>query len=70
MAKLVSSWSKNIKSLPENYVFPPDQRPKELVAPPYNPPIVDLIKSADEARQQILEAGRDFGFFQVHSSTF
>ncbi|PSS09435.1 Hyoscyamine 6-dioxygenase [Actinidia chinensis var. chinensis] len=65
MAKLVSSWSKDIKSLPENYVFPPDQRPKELVAPLYNPPIVDLTKSADEARQKILEAGRDFGFFQV-----
>ncbi|GMP90677.1 hypothetical protein CsSME_00041690 [Camellia sinensis var. sinensis] len=70
MAMLVSSWSKDVYSLPETYVFPPDQRAGDLIPLACNNPIIDLNKAVDnhgrsETIQQILKAGREFGFFQV-----
>ncbi|KAI7982196.1 Hyoscyamine 6-dioxygenase [Camellia lanceoleosa] len=63
---LVSSWSKDVHSLPETYVFPPDQRAGDLIALACNNPIIDLNKVVDhhdrsETIQQILKAGREFG---------
>lgn len=46
MEKLVSSWSINVQSLPENYVLPPGQRPGKLIVPPCKSlPVVDLGKA-------------------------
>ncbi|CAO2826585.1 unnamed protein product [Amaranthus hypochondriacus] len=66
---LVSNWS-NGKRLPENYVFPPKQRPGDHNIPISNSiPIIDLAKVNGPDRHQIIqniiEAGLEFGFFQV-----
>ncbi|KAL6338194.1 hypothetical protein AAG906_015157 [Vitis piasezkii] len=60
MEALVSSWSTNAQSLPENYVFPPRQRPGKLIVPPCKSiALIDLGKaeSSDRAEtiQKILE---------------
>ncbi|CAN1766528.1 Hyoscyamine 6-dioxygenase [Linum perenne] len=64
MAKLLSSWYKQVKSLPESYILPPDQRPGTDPAPISDEiPVVDL--EAPDSTQLILEACQEFGFFQV-----
>ncbi|KAA8550760.1 hypothetical protein F0562_002444 [Nyssa sinensis] len=69
MATLLSSWSKDVQSLPEMYVFPPDTRPGEHIVPVCNNPVVDLNRTMGhnqaETIQQIIEASQEFGFFQV-----
>lgn len=70
MAMFVSRLSRDVQSLPEAYVFPPDKRPGELAAPEFNNPIIDFSKPVDETIPKILRAGQEFGFFQVHFSTF
>ncbi|KAJ4726866.1 Hyoscyamine 6-dioxygenase [Melia azedarach] len=69
MEKLVSTWYKD-KSLPENYIFPPEKRPGKFSVPSCDAiPVVDLSKALDHNRsdiiEQILKAGKEFGFFQV-----
>ncbi|KAK3193574.1 hypothetical protein Dsin_024884 [Dipteronia sinensis] len=69
MDKLVSIWSKD-QSLPENYIFPPENRPGKFAdAPPSDTiPVIDLSKTVDnraDTIQQILQASKEFGFFQV-----
>ena len=73
MEALVSSWSTNAQSLPENYVFPPRQRPGKLIVPPCKSiALIDLGKaeSSDRAEtiQKILEASQEYGLFQIHIS--
>jgi isopenicillin N synthase-like dioxygenase len=65
MAMFVSRLSRDVQSLPEAYVFPPDKRPGELVAPEFNNPIIDFSKPVDETIPKILRAGQEFGFFQA-----
>ena len=71
---LISSWAKDVQSLPETYVFPPEQRPMELIAPASNNPIVDLDQAVkhhcSDTIQKILKAGQDFSFFQVYFPNF
>ncbi|XP_016503154.2 hyoscyamine 6-dioxygenase-like [Nicotiana tabacum] len=64
---LVSSWAKNVDTMPENYVMPPDKRPGELVSVGSNIPVIDLAKSSNHAGlvQEILKASQEFGLFQV-----
>ncbi|XP_039021675.1 hyoscyamine 6-dioxygenase-like [Hibiscus syriacus] len=69
MEKLVSSWF-NDRPLPQSYIFPPDTRPGNHIIPGCSTiPVVDLGKASGCDRtgivQQILEASREFGFFQV-----
>ncbi|KAK0580988.1 hypothetical protein LWI29_008488 [Acer saccharum] len=69
MDKLVSIWSKD-QSLPENYIFPPENRPGKFVdVPPSDTiPVIDLSKTVDNRNdtiQQILQTSKEFGFFQV-----
>ncbi|XP_047339437.1 hyoscyamine 6-dioxygenase-like [Impatiens glandulifera] len=65
MTGLVSSWSKDVQSLPESYILPQDQRPSELVSEYINI-LVDLNNCDQfETIHEILEAGKDLGFFQV-----
>ncbi|XP_059660366.1 protein DOWNY MILDEW RESISTANCE 6-like isoform X2 [Cornus florida] len=69
MEKLVSNWY-SVQSLPETYVFPPDQRPGKLIVPLCKTiPVIDLGKAEDHDQsdivQQILNASQEFGFFQV-----
>ncbi|XP_052169965.1 hyoscyamine 6-dioxygenase-like [Diospyros lotus] len=68
-ARFVSDWSKHVQSLPEDYVFPPGQRPGKLTVLPGNSPVIDLNQAANYdpslTAHQILEASREFGFFQV-----
>ncbi|XP_059664397.1 hyoscyamine 6-dioxygenase-like [Cornus florida] len=69
MVKLISSWCKDVQSIPKNYVQPPDLRPGELIFPVKSGPVVDLSKALGQDRagtiQQIMQAGQEFGFFQV-----
>lgn len=66
---LLSSWCKDVKSLPEKYVFPLHQRPQELNTPLFDSPVIDLSKSTFQEKMetinQIIKAGEEFGFFQV-----
>lgn len=67
MEKFVSSW-KDGKTLPENYVFPVEQRPgKQLnTKSKFTIPLIDLNVS-DHALllRHIIEASQEFGAFQV-----
>ncbi|MFS7975302.1 putative hyoscyamine (6S)-dioxygenase [Helianthus anomalus] len=66
MANLVSTWSKTTQTLPENYIFPPDQRPGSFEIPLcQNIPVIDLSASHSKTVQEILHACQEFGFFQV-----
>ncbi|KAM7253703.1 hypothetical protein ACFE04_031385 [Oxalis oulophora] len=56
----------------ENYVFPPDKRPGNLIVPTkVSIPVIDLRPNGDPDDrkivniQQILKASEEFGFFQV-----
>ncbi|GAB2254418.1 hypothetical protein Droror1_Dr00022227 [Drosera rotundifolia] len=66
MEKLVSSWFSH-KIVPENYVFPANKRPGEhLVAACKAIPTIDLNDvDKNDVIHQIMNACRDFGFFQV-----
>lgn len=69
MEKLVSSWSSN-QHLPEDYVFPVEQRPgKESTIPVCKAiPVIDLGKAShgrEDIIQQIIDGSQKFGFFQV-----
>lgn len=66
MDKLVSSWCSD-KTLPESYIFPPDTRPGNLADAPVSAsvPTIDLSGDRPDTIHKIIEASRDFGFFQV-----
>ena len=67
MASLLSSWSSNLKSLPENYAVPEGKRPGKLAPISRDIPVIDLGE-ADRAAvvQKIIKASQEFGLFQVH----
>ncbi|XAR61110.1 Hyoscyamine (6S)-dioxygenase [Bertholletia excelsa] len=65
MAMLISSWSKDVQSLPEPYILPPSKRPGELIVPATQGPLIDLNHDRSETIRKFLEAGKEFGFFQV-----
>ncbi|XP_021768848.1 protein DOWNY MILDEW RESISTANCE 6-like [Chenopodium quinoa] len=66
--KIVSSWF-NGKSLPKNYIIPPEKRPGEISYPACEIPVIDLFKANGNDRKvvvdQIIKACKNFGFFQV-----
>ncbi|KAK1356698.1 Hyoscyamine 6-dioxygenase [Heracleum sosnowskyi] len=69
MEKLVSSWFSG-QNLPEDYIFPVEQRPGEEFTIPVCEaiPIIDLGKASHDRLdiiQQIINASQKFGFFQV-----
>lgn len=69
MEKLVSSWS-SVQNLPEDYIFPVEQRPGEEFSVPVCKaiPVIDLGEASHDRAgiiQQIINASQDFGFFQV-----
>ncbi|KAI3760171.1 hypothetical protein L1987_50562 [Smallanthus sonchifolius] len=54
------------KVLPENYIFPVDERPGSVEVPLcQNIPLIDLSQSQSQTVQEILDACQEFGFFQV-----
>ncbi|KAK4253139.1 hypothetical protein QN277_010747 [Acacia crassicarpa] len=68
MEKLVSNWYN--RSMPENYMFPPEKRPGKLHVPMGEGiPVIDLSEVEEGDRtltiQKILKASEEFGFFQV-----
>ncbi|XP_054813807.1 hyoscyamine 6-dioxygenase-like [Prosopis cineraria] len=69
MDKLVSSWY-NVRSVPEDYIFPPETRPGNLHVPIGEViPVIDLSEAERGDRtatiQKILKAAQEFGFFRV-----
>ncbi|KAI8549828.1 hypothetical protein RHMOL_Rhmol06G0055700 [Rhododendron molle] len=69
---LLSSWSREVQSVPANYVFPKDKRPGGDIEVPVCKalPVIDLsqldgIDHRVKTVQQIMKANRDFGMFQV-----
>ncbi|KAF5951382.1 hypothetical protein HYC85_009326 [Camellia sinensis] len=70
MSALVSSWSKNVHTLPENFVCSSEERPGDLAVPLCRGiPVVDLqqVDGHDRADsiKQIMKGSQDFGMFQV-----
>ncbi|KAE9454570.1 hypothetical protein C3L33_13530, partial [Rhododendron williamsianum] len=71
MSTLLSTWSRNVQSVPANYVFPEDKRPGGDIAAPVckDIPVIDLSRLDDldhvEIIQQIMKANHDLGMFQV-----
>nr|XP_043635258.1 hyoscyamine 6-dioxygenase-like [Erigeron canadensis] len=65
MARLVSSWSKGVHSIPKDYIVPPERRCGDFVAVCKDIPVIDLQKQRPESVQQILKACQEFGVFQV-----
>lgn len=72
MGTPLSSWSRNVQSVPPNYVMPEDKRPGDDIAAPVckDIPVVDLSQLAGldriEIIQQIMKANMDLGMFQVY----
>lgn len=66
---LVASWCKNVNSLPENYIMPPELRSTDFSVSK-DIPVLDLEQDAGHGRstliQQIIKATEEFGAFQVH----
>ncbi|TVU07475.1 hypothetical protein EJB05_46798, partial [Eragrostis curvula] len=53
-------------SVPESYVFPVDKRPGNSASSAAAIPVVDLAgDDQDKIVKQIIDAGKEFGFFQV-----
>lgn len=71
MARLISSWSKNANSIPQDYVYPVDQRLQLDIPICKEIPVIDLSLAMgtdiDRAKvaQQILKALDDYRAFQV-----
>ncbi|KAG5567436.1 hypothetical protein RHGRI_002849 [Rhododendron griersonianum] len=71
MSSLVSSWSRTVHSVPEDYVFPENKRPGSDIAAPVckDIPVIDLSQLDGLDRvgkiQQIMKANCDLGIFQV-----
>ncbi|XP_049379879.1 hyoscyamine 6-dioxygenase-like [Solanum stenotomum] len=65
MASLVSSWSSEVNSIPENYVVPLEKRVNADVPIGKHIPVIDLSQSSTQSIQQIIKASADFGLFQV-----
>lgn len=63
MENLLSSSSSH-DTLPDRFVFPPDQRPPASSAA-VSLPVIDLSRGRDEVRRAILHVGKELGFFQV-----
>ncbi|KAL6599322.1 hypothetical protein ACP70R_045816 [Stipagrostis hirtigluma subsp. patula] len=55
-------------TVPDEYVFPPEKRPDsdELVDSTITLPVIDLAGSHPDVMDEIIKAGKDFGFFQVN----
>ncbi|KAJ1417492.1 Oxoglutarate/iron-dependent dioxygenase [Sesbania bispinosa] len=66
MENLISNWS-NIRSVPEDYIFPPESRPGNLNIPfSSSTPVIDLSgDTKTNTIQKMIKASEDFGFFQV-----
>lgn len=65
-------WYKD-QSLPKNYIFPLETRPGKTIIPASTTiPAIDLSKASEQnlsdTVQQILEAEKEFGFFQIRIS--
>ncbi|KAJ8438138.1 hypothetical protein Cgig2_033017 [Carnegiea gigantea] len=70
MEKFISVWSDG-KTVPKSYIFPPDQRPGDLIVPKSGDsvPMIDMRKAEthDHADliHQIMQASQEYGCFQV-----
>lgn len=65
MAQLVSTWSKGVQSVPEDYILTPERRPADLVTVCKEIPVINLQNDRSEIIQQVLKACEEFGYFQV-----
>ncbi|XP_020163628.2 2'-deoxymugineic-acid 2'-dioxygenase-like [Aegilops tauschii subsp. strangulata] len=63
MANLLSS-APSHATLPDCFVFLPDQRPPAS-SQAVSLPVIDLCRGRDEVRRAVLDAGKELGFFQV-----
>jgi 2'-deoxymugineic-acid 2'-dioxygenase/mugineic-acid 3-dioxygenase len=63
MENLLSS-APSHATLPDRFVFPPDQRPPASTCT-VSLPVIDLSRGRDEVRRAVLDAGKELGFFQA-----
>lgn len=72
MSNLVSSLSKNVQAVPEEYILPKEERPGDIAAPVCKDiPVIDLSQAEGsldryEIIQTMMKASQEFGIFQVH----
>ncbi|KAK3118160.1 hypothetical protein QOZ80_9BG0695140 [Eleusine coracana subsp. coracana] len=54
-------------AVPDEYVMPPEKRPEndELIDPTVTVPVIDLAAGHHQVIDEIMKAGKEFGFFQV-----
>ncbi|KAK1412615.1 hypothetical protein QVD17_34005 [Tagetes erecta] len=65
MALLVSSWSNSVKSVPKDYVMPPERRAEDFLTVCKEIPVINLQNARSEIVKQVLKACQEFGVFQV-----
>ncbi|XP_071715385.1 hyoscyamine 6-dioxygenase-like [Rutidosis leptorrhynchoides] len=65
MALLVSTWSNGVQSVPQDYVMPPERRAGEFIKVCNEIPVINLQGDRSEVVQQIINACKEFGLFQV-----
>ncbi|KAH7862805.1 hypothetical protein Vadar_009802 [Vaccinium darrowii] len=70
MSNLVSSLSKNVQAVPEEYILPKEKRPGDIAAPVCKDiPVIDLAQAEGlhqyEIIQKMMKASQEFGIFQV-----
>jgi 2'-deoxymugineic-acid 2'-dioxygenase/mugineic-acid 3-dioxygenase len=56
-------------SVPDCFIVPPEQLPPAASAAAVSLPVIDLSGARDEVRRAILDAGKEFGFFQAKVQT-
>ncbi|KAK3026178.1 hypothetical protein RJ639_040565 [Escallonia herrerae] len=69
MALLVSSWCENVKSIPADYVMPPEKRAQDFSVCK-DIPVIDLGQAAygrAHVIEQLMKASQEYGFFQLQS---
>ncbi|MCI49553.1 hyoscyamine 6-dioxygenase-like protein, partial [Trifolium medium] len=69
MEKLITSCWSNFQYVPEDYIFPLESRPGNLIIPfNSNIPVIDLSEAQKGDRtniiHKIIKAAQEFGFFQ------
>ncbi|GJN28543.1 hypothetical protein PR202_gb16682 [Eleusine coracana subsp. coracana] len=59
-------------AVPDEYVMPPEKRPEndELIDPTVTVPVIDLAAGHHQVIDEIMKAGKEFGFFQARATSY
>lgn len=60
-------------AVPHEFIMPPEKRPEnyyEVTDPTVTLPVVNLAAGRQHVIDEIIKAGKEFGFFQVRTSNY